>query len=114
MNDGHMDAYKYLRVLEGDEIKHTKMERRIEMEYLCCLQKIIKSRLKGGNMFQAINCRVVAVVGYAAGMVERTKILELQIVDRKMCKLMTLRHSCICRLILAGFTLKDQWVVEDL
>ena len=24
-------------------------------------------------MVQAINCRVVAVVGYAAGMVERTK-----------------------------------------
>ena len=49
-----------------------------------------------------------------AGMVERTKILELQIVDRKMPKLMTLRHSCICRLISTGFTLKDQGVVEDL
>ena len=48
------------------------------------------------------------------GMVERTKILELQIVDRKMPKLMTLRHSCICRLISTGFTLKDQGVVEDL
>ena len=73
MNDGDMDAYKYLRVLEGDEIKHTKMKRRIEKEYLFCLQKIFKSKLKGGNMFQATNCRVVAVVGYAAGMVERTK-----------------------------------------
>ena len=30
MNDGDMDAYKYLRVLEGDEIKHTMMKRRIE------------------------------------------------------------------------------------
>ena len=49
MNDGDMDAYKYLRVLEGDEIKHTKMKRRIEKEYLCSLQKIFKSKLKGGN-----------------------------------------------------------------
>ena len=65
-------------------------------------------------MVLEINCRVVAVVGYAAGMVEWTKTLELQIVDRKMCKLMTLHHSCICRLISTGFTLKDQWVVEDL
>ena len=48
------------------------MKRRIEKEYLCCLQKIFKSKLKGGNMVQAINCRVVAVVGYAAGMMERT------------------------------------------
>ena len=55
MNDGDMDAYKYLRVLEGDEIKHTKMKRRIEKEYLCSLQKIFKSKLKGGNMVQAIN-----------------------------------------------------------
>ena len=111
MNDGDMDAYKYLRVLEGDEIKHTMMKRRIEKEYLCCLQKILKSKLKGGNMLQAINCRVVAVVGYAAGMVERT---NLQIIDRKTHKLMTLHHPCICRLISTGFTLKDQWVVEDL
>ena len=71
----------------------------------------IKSKLKGGNMLQAINCRVVAVVGYAAGMVERT---NLQIIDRKTHKLMTLHHPCICRLISTGFTLKDQWVVEDL
>ena len=35
-------------------------------------------------MVLEINCRVVAVVWFAAGMVEWTKILELQIVDRKM------------------------------
>ena len=29
MNDGDVDAYKYLRVLEGDEIKHTDMKGRI-------------------------------------------------------------------------------------
>ena len=62
MNDGDMDAYKYLRVLERYEIKHTKMKRSIEKEYLFCLQKIFKSKLKGGNMVQEINCRVVAVV----------------------------------------------------
>ena len=33
MNDGDADAYKYLRMLEGDEIKHTEMKRRIEKEY---------------------------------------------------------------------------------
>ena len=33
MNDDDLDAYKYLRMLEGDEIKHNEMKRRIEMEY---------------------------------------------------------------------------------
>ena len=33
MNYGDVDAYKYLGVLEGDEIKHTQMKRRIEEEY---------------------------------------------------------------------------------
>ena len=32
-NDGDTDAYKYLRMLEGDEIKHTEMKRRIEKKY---------------------------------------------------------------------------------
>ena len=33
MNYGYVDAYKYLRMLEGDEIRHTEMKRRIEKEY---------------------------------------------------------------------------------
>ena len=33
MNDGVVDAHKYVRMLEGDEIKHTEMKRRIEKEY---------------------------------------------------------------------------------
>ena len=31
-NDGDTDAYKYLRMLEGDEIKHTDKKRRIEKQ----------------------------------------------------------------------------------
>ena len=46
-------------------------------------------------MVLEINCRVVAVVWFAAGMVGWTKILELQIVDRKMRKLMTLHESLL-------------------
>ena len=73
MNDGDVDAYKYLRVLEGDEIKHTDKKRRIEKEYFRRVRKILKSRLNGGNMVQTINCGAVAVVRYTAGMVEWAK-----------------------------------------
>ena len=62
MNDGDVDAYKFLGMLEGDEIKHTEMNRRIEKEYFRLVRKILKSKLNGGNMVQAINFRAVAVV----------------------------------------------------
>ena len=62
MNDGDVDAYKYLGVLEGDEIKHTKMKRRIKKECFRRVRNILKSKLNGWNMVQAITCRVVAVV----------------------------------------------------
>ena len=39
MNYGDEDAYKYLGVLEGDEIKHTQMKRRIEGEYFRRVRK---------------------------------------------------------------------------
>ena len=71
------------------------MKRKIEKDYFCQVQRIFKSKMNGGNMVLEINCRVVAVVGYAAGMVEWTKILELQIVDKKMRKLMTLHESLL-------------------
>ena len=46
MHDGNVDAYKYLGMLEGDEIKHTEMNRRIEKEYFRRVRKIFKSKLR--------------------------------------------------------------------
>ena len=99
-------------MLEGDEIKHTEMKRKIEKEYFCRVRKILKSKLNGGNMVQAMNFRAVAGVRYAAGMVEWTKE-ELQIMDRKRADWLVYNMLCIRRLMLGGFTLKDQRVVED-
>ena len=40
-DDSNVDAYKYLGVLEGDEIKHTEMKLRIGKEYFRCVRKIL-------------------------------------------------------------------------
>ena len=69
-----------------------EMKKKIEKKYLRRVRKILKSKLIVGNMFQAMNFRAVALVRYAAGMVEWTKE-ELQIMDRKTGKLMTLHHA---------------------
>ena len=73
MNDGDVDGFKYPRVLEGDEIKHTDMKRRIEKEYFRSVRKILKSKLNGGNMVQAINCGAGTVVRYTAEIVQWAK-----------------------------------------
>ena len=62
MNDGDVAACKFLGMLEGDEIKHTEMNRRIEKGNFRLVRKILKSKLNGGNMAQAINFMAVAVV----------------------------------------------------
>ena len=67
-------------MLEGDKIKHTEMTRRIEKRYLRRVRRIVKSKMNCANIAQAINCRAVAVVRYAAGIVEWTKD-ELQIIQ---------------------------------
>ena len=72
MNYGDVDAYKYVRLFDRNEIKHTEMKRRIEEEYFRRVQKILQCQLNGENMVQAINCGAVAVV-YEARIVEWTK-----------------------------------------
>ena len=84
VNDGDVDSYKYLRVLEGDEIKHTRWKEELRRITFVKYREYLSLKWMVGIMVLEINCRVVAVVWFAAGMVEWTKILELQIVDRKM------------------------------
>ena len=60
-------------MLEGDEIKHTDMKRRSGIEYFRPVRKILKSKLIGGNMVQAINCGAGTVVRYTAEIAQWAK-----------------------------------------
>ena len=83
------NGYKYLGVLEADEVKHNEMKMHIRKEYIRRIRKILKSKLNGGNIISAINSRAVAVVRYGAGIIKWTKD-EMQDLDRKTRKLLTL------------------------
>ena len=67
-------------MLEGDQIKHIEMKRRIKKRYLRRVRRFLKSKMNCGNIAQAISCRAVAVVRYGAGIVEWTKD-ELQTIQ---------------------------------
>ena len=67
---GEDSSYKYLGVLETDQIKQEEMKRKIEAEYFSRIRKVLKSKCNGGNTFNAINTWSVSLERYVAGIIE--------------------------------------------
>ena len=86
------EGYKYLGVLESDNVKSLEMKSMLKAEYFRRTRKILKSSLNAGNIIQAINSTAVSVIRYGAGIIEWSK-LELQEIDRKTMKLLTIYLS---------------------
>ena len=79
------EGYKYLGILEVDDLQHTVIKERFCAEYFRRLKKVLSSKLNGRNVIRAINAWVVAVMRYGAGVVNWTQT-ELQAIDRKTRK----------------------------
>ena len=100
------EGYKYLGILEKDEILSQKMEEKIMGKYYRRLRLILKSKLNGKNKVMGINMWAVAVVRYGGGIVEWRQE-ELKRMDRKTRKMMTMHgalhpKSDVDRLYLPG------------
>ena len=50
MKSGEEDGYKYLGILEYNEVLHAEMKIRLQNEYYRRLKRILKSKLNGGNV----------------------------------------------------------------
>ena len=83
------EGYKYLGMLEIDEIMNHNMKALVQKEYLRRLKKILKSRLNGRNIIIAINTWAVSLLRYGAGLINWT-VNELQQLDRKTRKKLTM------------------------
>ena len=88
------DGYKYLGILEADDLKHAHIKEAISKEYLRRIRKIVKSKLNGGNVVSAINARAVSIIRYGAGIIKWTKE-ELRKLDWKTRKHFTHRAMWI-------------------
>ena len=86
------DGYKYLGVLEADDVKHNDTKQSISKEYWRRIRKILKSKLNGGNIMSAINSRAVSLVRYGACITRWSKN-KLRALDRKTRKLLTIYRS---------------------
>ena len=78
-------GYKYLEIIEGEEIKHQEMKEKVNKEYIKKLKAIQKSKLNSGNTVKAINTWEVPVIKYSTGTVDWKKS-ELRNMDRKTRK----------------------------
>ena len=76
------EGYKYLGVVESDDIRHAEMKEIIQSEYYFRVRTILKSRLNGVNTMTATNSRAVSVVRYDTGVINWTKS-ELNAMDPK-------------------------------
>ena len=88
---GEGEGYKYLGMLEADGVKHMEMKENVTKEYYRRVRKILKSKLNGDNVINAINTRAAAIIRYGAGIIKWTKE-ELRNIDRKTRKLMNMHR----------------------
>ena len=89
-------SYKYLGVLELNNIKHQEMKDIITKEYLRRVRKILQSQLLGKNKITAINTLAAPVVRYSGGIVKWSQ-LELADMDRKTRKALTMHRGFAMR-----------------
>ena len=58
-----VDGYKYLGVLEADDIMHDEMKRRMKKEYIRRVKKTLSSKLNAGNATKAMKYLYFGTVG---------------------------------------------------
>ena len=86
------ETYKYLGILQTDDIKHKQAKRKTLSKCNKRVKKILKSKLNGGNIIKAINSWAVPVVRYTARIIDWIQA-ELEDLDRKTKKLMSAYHA---------------------
>ena len=82
-------GYKYLGVLEAEQIMEKEMKVKLKTEYFRRVKLLLKSKLYGGNMIKGINSWAVSVIRYTAGILNWTK-KELKEMDIRTRKMMTM------------------------
>ena len=86
------EGYKYLGILQIDEVQEKEMKRNVSNEYKRRVGKILETKLNGGNIIKGINSWAIPVLRYSAAFINWTKT-ELQWVDRRTRKLLTMHNG---------------------
>ena len=82
------EQYKYLGILQLDQIKHAEMKIQIKREYFKRVRAILQTQLSGKHKILSINSLAIPVVRYSGGIIQWSQS-ELAEVDTKTRKLLT-------------------------
>ena len=91
-------AYKYLGIEESFEVQHKNEKEKLKKEYLRRLRLVLGTELSAKNKIQAIGSLTLPVLRYSFGIVNWHQE-ELQNLDRKTRKLLTINESITQRQI---------------
>ena len=83
------EEYKYLGILQADQIKQQQMKEKIENDYKRRVRKMLETKLSGENVIKAINTWAMALLRYSLAFLDWTKE-EKQQLDRRTRKLSTM------------------------
>ena len=83
------EEYKYLGILQADQIKQKKMKEKVGNEYKRRVRKLLETKLNGQNVINAINTWAIPLLRYSAAFLGWTKE-EIHQLDRKTRKLLTM------------------------
>lgn len=107
-----VEGYRYLGILEKDDIMVVRMKEKVMGEYYRRLRLILKSKLNGRNMIMGINMWAVGVVRYGGGIIDWRQD-ELQKMDRKIRKIMTMHGLYTLKVMLIGCICQGREGVGD-
>ena len=69
MEVAHEEGYKYLGLFERDDICQENMKEKFQKEYYKRVRTVLKSKLNGRNVINAIDIWAVATVWYGVGII---------------------------------------------
>ena len=62
--------YKYLGILQADQIRCTEMKEKVKAEYLRRARKVLEVKLNGGNIIKGIKTWAVSLLRYSAAFID--------------------------------------------
>ena len=64
------DSYKYLGILQSNEIQQKNMKDEVGKEYKRRVRKILETKLNGGNIIKAISTWAIPMLRYSASLLD--------------------------------------------
>ena len=92
IEEAEEEVYKYLWILQMDDICQKKMKAKVQMEYYKRVRAVLKSQLNGGNVINVINISAVVTVRYVAGIIYLNKG-QLHNIGRQTRKLLNMHRG---------------------